>query len=123
MKISRRANADRYYLFEAFGFALFLHRLHHDEDEGIYHSHPWSGISLIFGSYLEEKLGQQPKLKSFFNFVDAFTPHRISLPFGPVWTLFFHFRRKNTWMVYDSYGRVLDVEPWRGLDGRKTYKP
>lgn len=123
MKISRRDNLDRYYLLQAFGFGLFAHRIHHDETPDVFHSHPWDGVSLIFGSYLEERLGETPKTRWGFNVVRARRFHRISLPRGPVWSLFLHGRRYNRWAVCDREGKVLDVEPWRGVGGRTSYSP
>lgn len=93
------------------GFGLFLHKLHHDEDVGIYHNHPWNGVSLILGSYLEQKLGGEPKRKRFFNYVNG-KHHRVAL-LRPVWTVFLHFRRKRKWTVIDYDGQLLQTEPWR----------
>lgn len=123
-KVSKRDNADRYYVFSLFGFALFIHRLHNSEEIGVYHSHPWSGISLIFGRYVEERLNDHPRIRRLLHFVKATHPHRIELSYGPVWTLFFHFRRSNRWTVVDRCGNILAIEPWRGVDGKVTsYKP
>ena len=126
MKISRRETCDRYYITpKIFGCAAFLHRLYKNEREGVYHNHPWSGISIIFGSYLEERRGEQPKLKRFFNFVRAKTHHRIELPNGPVWTLFIHGPKSNRWEVVAKSGQVLDTEPWTdtGNPERQSYSP
>ncbi len=122
MKVSKRDNLDRYYLLKLFGYGVFLHKIHHDEDVDVYHNHPWDGISLIFGSYLEERLGEQPKVKRFINIVKAERYHRVSLPKGLTWTLFIHGRRYNKWTVVNKKGKVLSEEPWRGVDGeQKSY--
>jgi hypothetical protein len=124
MKISRRETCDRYYITpKIFGYAVFLHRLHKNEKDGIFHNHPWSGVSLIFGSYLEQRLGESPKVKRFFNFVRGGTHHRIELPNGPVWTLFIHGPKFNRWEVVDKDKKVLDIEPWvdMGNPERKSY--
>lgn len=123
MKVSRRDNLDRHYLLQAFGLGIFLHRIHHDEEIDVFHSHPWDGISLILGSYLEERLGKAPRLRRWFNVVRASRHHRVTLPNGPVWTVFFHLRRYNKWEVKHRDGRVLDVEPWRDVGGRTSYAP
>jgi hypothetical protein len=120
MKVSKRDTVDRWYIFSLWGFALFGHKIHHDEEKDVYHNHPWSGISLIFGSYCEEKLGDIPKIKWIFNFIRAKTFHRVTLPNGPVWTLFFHFRRSNRWSVVDKNGIIICNEPWRGVEGNQT---
>lgn len=107
-KVSRRDTCDRYYIFSLFGFALFVHRIHHDEEEGIYHNHPWNGISLILGSYMEQRFGEPLKKRWGLRWVPAKTHHRVE---GSVWTIFFHFRRSNQWTVIDETGRVLATEP------------
>lgn len=131
-KVSKRDNLNRYYIFKLFGFGLFIHRIHHDEEKDVFHNHPWNGISLIFGSYTEERFKKQrgtiniyklvKKTCRFFNIIKAEEHHRVELPKGPVWTIFLHGRRKNHWSVIDRAGNVLDVEPWRGIGGRTSYK-
>ena len=123
MKVSRRDNLDRYYVLQAFGYGIFLHRIHHDETVDIFHSHPWDGWSLIFGGYLEERFREPPRFRWLFNTIRASRFHRVSLPRGPVWSLFVHGRRKNRWAVKHRDGRILDVEPWRGVGGRTAYAP
>lgn len=123
IRVSRRDNLDRHYLFQGFGIGVFLHRIHHDEDVDVFHSHPWDGISLILGSYVEEVLGSSPRRRRFFNAIRAERFHRCTLSDGPVWTLFVHGRRRNEWAVKHRDGRVLDVAPWRGVGGRTSYDP
>ena len=125
MKISRRDNLDRYYVLQALGLGLFVHHIHHDELPDVFHSHPWSGVSLIFGSYLEERFGEPPRLRRLFNVIRAERFHRVTLPSGPVWTVFIHWRRPagHLWAVKSRDGRILDVEPWRGVGGRTSYVP
>lgn len=123
MRISRRDNLNRYYLLQAFGYGVFLHHMHHDEELDVFHSHPWDGVSFILGSYLEERYGEAPMFCRFLNVIRAERFHRVSLPDGPVWSLFIHGRRKNRWAVKHRSGKVLDVEPWRGVGGRTSYAP
>lgn len=123
MKVSRRDNLDRFYVLQAFGFGLFVHHIHHDEDADVFHSHPWSGVSLILGRYLEERFGESPRIRWFFNVLRAERFHRVTLPRGPVWSIFVHGRRSNRWAVKHRDGRTLDVEPWRGVGGRTAYAP
>jgi len=120
MKISKRDCTDRYYLFQFWGFGIFLHHFHHDEPE-TFHTHPWNGISFIFGKYREQQLGKESKIVRFFNFIPAIVPHRVTLVDGPVWTLFFHGKRFNQWKVFYKDGKVLDTEPWRNIEGRTNY--
>lgn len=121
IKISKRDNLDRYYLLQMFGFGLFLHKIHHDEDVDTFHNHPWNGVSFILGSYIEERFGCPKATRKFFNTIKAKRFHRVELK-KPVWTLFLHGRRCNKWQVIDRAGVVLDTEPWRDTTGRKSYK-
>ncbi len=118
LKVSRRDNLDRYYLFKWRGFGLFIHYIHHDEPDS-FHNHPWPGVSLILGAYREETF-KGSRIKWFFNLVGK-TPHRVTLPRGPVWTLFFHLPRNNHWKVFNRKGVILCEEPWRGVGGRTNY--
>ena len=123
MKVSRRDNLDRYYLLQAFGFGIFVHYIHDDEDVDVFHSHPWNGISLIFGSYLEEILSKPARLRRLFNLIKAPRHHRVTLPNGPVWSVFFHFRRYNRWTVMHRNGTEMASEPWRDVGGMTSYNP
>lgn len=123
MRVSRRDNLDRHYVLQAFGFGLFVHRMHHDEQPDVFHSHPWDGVSLILGTYLEERFGGTPTFRRFFNIIRARRFHRVTLPYGPVWSIFVHGRRCNRWAVKNRTGEILDVEPWRGVGGRTSYAP
>jgi hypothetical protein len=121
MKVSKRDCTDRYYLLQIWGFGIFLHHFHHDEPP-TFHTHPWNGISFIFGKYLEHHLEKEPKISRFFNYISATIPHRVTLINGkPVWTLFIHGKRFNQWKVFDKSGKVLDTEPWRDTEGRTNY--
>src|SRR3989304_3456542 len=126
MKISRGDSLDRYYLFNLFGFGAFLHRIHHNDPLGTYHSHPWSGLSIILGSYWEAHLDQQPKpgvyrfvKKSLFNWVKAKRHHNVQID-KPVWTIFLHLPKSNQWEVVDESGNK-SIAPWEGDKGHKSY--
>lgn len=123
MKISKRDTCDRYYIFSLLGFALFIHKLHHDEEIGVYHNHPWSGISIILGSYWEQRFGDILRQRRWFHFLPAKTHHRLELKGKTVWTIFFHFRRCNKWTVIDKNGNILVTEPWRAIGGITSYRP
>lgn len=127
MKVSKRATNDRYYVFQWCGWGIFVHRLHHDEEEGIYHSHPWSWVSIVFGSYLDYR-SHNSRLVRLFNWCKAGIPHRVTLPYGPVWTICIHGPRRVPWAVFqkhnDGHFSQLEQEPWRGTEnpGRTTYR-
>ena len=125
LTVSRRGNLDRYYLLKWRGWGLFLHEIHHDEREGVYHSHPWWWVSLVFGRYYDHRLWSKPgHLAAGLNWCLAGEPHRVTLYDGkPVWTLLLHAPRSCRWAVYDKDSHVLEVEPWRGTSDpeRKEY--
>jgi len=116
MKISRRETCDRFYLLKLFGIGIFLHKLHKSEKNGIFHTHPWNGVSFILGSYNEQQIGKDSKKKSFFNFVKATIPHRIEVGDKPIWTLFIHGQKFNRWQVFNANGDVLETEPWTDVE-------
>ncbi len=129
LKKSQGASIDRYYLFKLFGFGAFLHNIHDSDPEGLYHSHPWSGVSIIFGGYVEEKRGSYPgkrfgsdvfrRRKRFINFVSAKTHHRVIVS-KPTWTLFIHLRKSNKWSIINDAGETV-TQPWEGSVGYKDY--
>jgi hypothetical protein len=127
-KASRRANVDRYYLLSTRWFGVFLHRIHHDDKPGIYHTHPWSWFSIVFGSYWDMRPASvdggetafldicRARLVRGWNLCLAGLPHRVVLNKRPVWTLCFHGPRRVKWQVQDGAGRVLETEPWTGTE-------
>jgi hypothetical protein len=119
MKISRGESLDRFYLFSLFGFGLFLHRIHHSDPMGVYHSHPWSGLSMFLGSYgecIKRPDGKVDfKIRYFWNWINAKQHHRVMI-LKPMWTLFFHLPRSNDWSIIDEKGNKVEV-PWEGASG------
>lgn len=122
MKVSRRGTLDRYYVLSLSRFAVFVHRIHHSDPPGSMHTHPWSWLSLIFGSYVEERPGKKPRRRWLLNWCRAGQPHRVTIA-RPVWTVLVHARRRCKWAVTDDAGNVLEVEPWTGTENpeRKQY--
>ena len=120
IKISKRDNLDRYYLLKLFGYGIFLHHIHHSEEAGVYHSHPWNGVSIILGSYREQRLGEPLTSRMFLNLIKAKRFHRVEVD-KPVWSIFFHGRRCNQWQVCNESGEILSTEPWRGIGGKTSY--
>ena len=92
-------------------------KLHHIvKDDEDWHTHPWNGISIIFGSYWEYRDGNAfPSRRWLFNRVFAHRPHKVSID-KPVWTLFIHGKRINeNW----KYGEA--VQPWNNKDDAHHY--
>lgn len=122
-EVSRRASIDRYYILRTRVGSVFVHRFKRDDRSDTYHSHPWTWVSLIFGCYDDQRLGDVPRRKWFVNTCRAGKVHRVTLPLGPVWTILVHGSRRERWKVYAADGRLLEVEPWRGVGNvaRKEY--
>jgi hypothetical protein len=121
MKVSKGASLDRYYLFKLFGFGLFLHKIHHSDPVERFHSHPWSGLSVIFGTYIEKFVDGTFKHRRWFNWINAKRHHQVIIN-KPTWTLFFHLPKSNQWEIVDYKGDVIATEPWKGDQGYKDYE-
>lgn len=88
-----------------------LHRIHSSDDD--FHTHPWDGISIIFGYYWEET-DVDKGCRVLLNRVYAHRPHKVTID-RPVWTLFIHGNRQNeNW----SYGK--SIKPWEGSDQERA---
>lgn len=85
-----------------------LHYIFNSDDD--FHTHPWNGLSIIFGSYKEELENEPIKTRRFFNWVYANRPHKVTID-KPVWTLFIHGPRVNEQWQYGS-----QTKPWEGSD-------
>ena len=127
-KVSRGESLDRIYLFKLFGFGVFLHRIHHSDPNCLYHSHPWNGVSIIVGTYVECFLPrcslkfrpEERRSRCLINFVRAKRHHRVEVK-CPTWTLFIHGRKCNQWEIVNDQGYKV-VAPWKGIpDGVKSY--
>lgn len=130
LKKSNGESIDRYYLAKAFGLGAFFHNIHDSDPKGLFHTHPWRGVSIIFGNYIEERLlpgepGMPLRLvrrrRWGFNFVAAKVPHRVEV-FCPTWTLFIHLRKSNQWAIFDRFGQKIVAKPWEGEEGHKSYE-
>ncbi len=122
-RVSKGSSLDRYYLFKFFGYGIFLHKIHNSDPPEVYHDHPWDGISVIFGSYTEYlkpffEDGLYKYNRKFINFIDARNHHRVEVN-KPIWTLFLHGRKYNTWTI-KSEDKIIQ-EPWSGENGYKNY--
>jgi hypothetical protein len=122
MKVSRGKSIDRYYILPR----VFIHRIHDSDPAGTYHSHPWNGVSFIFGGYWEDLLDGTRHRRSFINFIRATRHHRVFIE-RPVWTLFIHAKKKKNhkWSIKTYAGNQTTrevFEPWRGEPGLKNYE-
>jgi hypothetical protein len=95
----------RYYIMPR----VKLHHIHQSDAD--FHTHPWNGLSIIFGRYKEYR-GTDPVLRTrwFVNRVYAHIPHKVIID-RPVFTLFMHGRRIN-----DNWTYGESTKPWEGSD-------
>lgn len=129
LPVSRKGVIDRYYLIRSrWGFGVKLHRIHTSDPN--FHTHPWNGISIVLGSYAEERVhgdgSREYRPTVWLNFVAAYRPHRVTLHQAQdgstpaVWTIFIHGPRINdAWSFFDDNAGVLTPQgaaPWRGPD-------
>lgn len=122
LPVSRKGSIHRFYVRRAGDgcWGLFVHRIVRSDKKGVFHTHPWDGMALVLGSYVEEAPDSPPRRVRFFNRIWHRRPHRVDID-RPVWTLFLHFRRQGDWWFSDRSGQRLEVNgetvsPWRGPD-------
>jgi hypothetical protein len=120
----KNSSLHRWYLWRTSVFGIFVHRFNRSDEPESYHSHPWHGVSLIFGSYQEQCLGSESQKRTWMNLISADVPHRVDIE-RPVWTIFIHGPRLQRahpmskevgWGFFDAEGNVTFWNPWRGPD-------
>lgn len=121
LKVSRGDSLDRHYIVKALGCGIFIHRIHHSDPVGVYHNHPWSGLSIIFGHY-DESYQTRPGRwlrKRGLNWIEAGRHHNVHID-KPVWTVFLHLPKSNKWEIVTEAGAKVTA-PWEGAEGKKSY--
>lgn len=101
----------RYYVLRSRWLGIKIHHIKQSDPE--FHTHPWWGLSIIFGAYREQRLrrrGFSDSLRWLFNIVSPWDKHRVVIN-KPVWTIFIHGPRVNENWVYGN-----KAAPWRGPD-------
>jgi len=109
MKKSVKPILTRYYLWSSKWFGVKLHHIKKSDPE--FHTHPWWGVSIIFGGYREQyEDDQRERRRLFVNLISPWRGHRV-LTDKPVWTMFIHGPRLNEGWRYGA-----SMAPWRGPD-------
>lgn len=108
-KCSRTKWNLRWYIISTPWFGVKVHNIL-EEDE--WHTHPWHGFSIVFGTYQEQyELGVPYRNVRWFNRIGAYRPHRTrSLNTKGTLTIFFHGPRVNEDWYWGG-----DKAPWRGV--------
>jgi len=125
MKVSRGESLDRYYLFKLLGYGLFLHKIHHSDPVGLFHTHPWDSISFHLRAYSKLIFDRHTKRLSihrrrWLNYLPAKRFHAVTIGSKPVWTLLFHWPLSNVWSVIDEEGHEV-LNPWEGEGSGRSY--
>jgi hypothetical protein len=128
---------ERYYVFGAFGWHVYLHRfMESDPDRGL-HDHPWDrAMSLVLTGGYEElrpvasdpaRIERRRVRPWRLNRLKGEDYHRVLLRNGqPAWTLFAHGPRVKGWgFVQDGAYRpmALNGQDFRHRDWWKTAPP
>jgi len=105
-------------------FNIYLHKFTGD-DQKLPHCHPWNSFSLLLRGCVREfyicknyqNIEDKYKHMLFAQSLRLLRPgsmvyrnaeftHRLQIVDGPVWTLFFTFRRRRSWGFYTKRGFV-----------------
>lgn len=92
-----------------------LHYIHTSDAE--FHNHPWSGFSIIFGSYQEiTNVNGEITVhnRRIFNYISYNKIHKVLIK-KPVWTLFINGKRTNEKWFYGE-----KQKPWEGSDQERV---
>lgn len=115
----------RFYLLRTKSLSIFLHYLARGDEDRDLHCHPWDWTAILLsGSYVEEHELEpkdshlpdnrpMPRVRTRWTRIWPFLPrfrraeyrHRLYLH-KPVWTLFFHLRRRRVWGFWTPEGFV-----------------
>lgn len=117
---------------------IYLHHFHRGDADAQLHNHPWDkSISLILlNGYLEERRGRAPRIARPRRHaavnryirrpgdaveINRDTFHRVDLPYGDAWTLFFAGPYIGTWHFWDrDTGQQEQWEDFLRARGRLT---
>lgn len=83
------------------GIGVRIHWINESCLPGMYHSHPYSGVTFVlWGGYTEERPNGRRQRVRWFNVIRAPHIHRVEIK-RPTLMLFFHGPRKtSTWCYY-----------------------
>jgi hypothetical protein len=99
------------YIFQMFGYGIYIHDIQQSDPAGVYHNHPWNSFSLVLGEYWESRFEDghvTTDRVQFFNFLRAKTYHRIIINTGEtIRTIVFHGPKCNDWNTIDSVGTII----------------
>ena len=88
---------------------LAIHRIHKSDADAHLHSHPFHYVALqLWGTMYEEQPdGIHKRRAGYFRIRSRKSLHRLILPCGEVYSLFFGFGRKGSW-GFNVNGRIVD---------------
>lgn len=95
---------ERYFVCEAFGHRVYLHRFLGGDAEEAVHDHPWQRAKalVLVGKYEEHRTELEPTIREYrvvrragrFNRLQGDSLHRIAKTEPETWTLFWHTSEK-----------------------------
>lgn len=99
---------------------IYLDHFHRGDDDPELHNHPWDrSLSLILVNGYDEERRIGEKVRPFVRrpgdvvSITADTFHRVDVPLGEAWTLFFTGKYVQTWHFWSRETGVLT--PWRAF--------
>ena len=115
---------ERYAIIETFLFAVYLHKIHKEDQDLHLHSHPWNFVTIVLkGSYRE--LGEHGESLKKVGTVSSMSRnrfHKIATVFDkPVTTLFLTFGKHKPWH-YLVDGSKIESDEYRKLKHLSGFK-
>jgi hypothetical protein len=113
----------RWHLLRWRGWQLALHKIWRSDDDRALHDHRSDNLSVILkGAYLEVLDPSKPRKYrgpggARVVFRKAETPHRLELPWGPVWTLWLRWPPHREWGFHCPKG----WRHWKEYVAEKDY--
>lgn len=102
---------DRFYFFGngTSRWFLALHRIHKSDADAHLHTHPWPYLACQLSGVMYEVTpsGMYKRRPGYLRWRSKDSLHRLILPNGEVWSLFFGGPRSGSW-GFDVNGKIVD---------------
>ena len=108
---------SRYYIFgnATSRWFLALHLIHKSDADAHVHSHPFHYVACQLAGLMYEVQpdGVHKRRAGYLRIRRRSSVHRLILPVGPVWSLFFGFGRRGSWGFLVNR-RIIDFREYLG---------
>jgi hypothetical protein len=102
---------DRWYIFgnATSRWFLALHQIHKSDADGHLHNHPWPYLACQLAGLMYETTpgGTHKRRPGYLRWRSRASLHRLTLPNGPVWSLFLGGPRVGSW-GFRVGGAIID---------------